>query len=312
MTTSIAFVMDPIESINIKKDTTFAMMLEAQKRGWNIFYLQPTDLWLQQSKVFAKMARVTVKDNSEHYYSLETSITQALDELDFIFIRKDPPFDMDYIYMTYLLAHVKQARVVNNPQSIRDCNEKLFTTWFPQCCPDILVSAQKERLREFASKYQTIVVKPLGGMGGRSIFRLSQNDPNLNVAIETLTNGGKELVMAQQFIPEIKNGDKRVLMINGEPIGYALARIPASNDFRGNLAAGATSEGRELTERDLWIANQVGPTLRDKGLIFVGLDIIGDHLTEINVTSPTCVRELDKIFNLNISASLFDAITSDT
>lgn len=309
MTLKIAFIMDPIQNIAIKKDTTFALMLEAQRRGWDIYYLQPRDLWLEKNIPWGKMARIKVQDKTEKYYALDEPVAKPLTELDRVFIRKDPPFDMDYIYMTYLLehAHNQGVSVINNPRSIRDCNEKLFATWFPQCCPDLLVSTNKEQLRDFAAKHSVIVIKPLGGMGGRSIFRLEKNDPNLNVAIETLTDGGRQLVMAQQFIPEIMHGDKRVLMINGEPIEYALARIPAKNDFRGNLAAGASSEGRKLTERDRWIAAEVGPVLREKGLVFVGLDIIGDYLTEINVTSPTCLRELDKYFNLNIAAQLFDS-----
>lgn len=306
MRTKIGILMDPIEKINLKKDTTFAMMLEAQARDWQIFYMRPQDIWLQAGLTYGEMKEISVCDDANHHFTPIDTMTQPLVELDVLLVRKDPPFNMNYIYLTYLLEQAanKGLLVVNNPASIRDANEKLFTAWFPHCCPSTLVSSKKSRLLEFAHQEKDIIIKPLDGMGGYSIFHLHAKDPNLNVAIEMLTANEKQPVMAQRFIPEIKNGDKRILLIDGSPIGYALARIPQKGDFRGNLAAGATAEGRELTDRDLWICEQVGPELKRRGLVFVGLDVIGDYLTEINVTSPTCVRELDSIFDLNI-AGLF-------
>lgn len=312
MAIKIGVIMDPIETINTEKDTSFALMLAAQQRNWQTFYLQASDLFWQAETVMASMAAIQVKDRKSNYYQLSPSITQALTTLDVILIRKDPPFNMDYIYMTYLLQHVAErgTLVINNPQSIRDANEKLFTTWFPQCCPETIVTAKQQIISDFAKKYGDIVIKPLDGMGGRSVFRTSSNDQNFNVITETLTNCQQQLVMAQRFIPQIKNGDKRLLMINGEPINYVLARIPQKNDFRGNLAAGAHYEGRELDKRDRWIAQQIGPILRKKQLYFVGLDIIGDYLTEINVTSPTCVRELERLYPINICDAFLDFVAS--
>ncbi len=306
----LGIVMDSISNINIKKDTTFAMMLEAQARGFEIYYMQVQDLWLQDGLTWGRMAQITVQDNPDDWYSLGDFMSEPLAELDALLMRKDPPFDMNYIHTTYLLeqAEAKGLRVFNKPASLRDANEKLFTAWFPQCCPRTLVTSNEELLRDFVADEGEIIIKPLDAMGGHSIFRVNENEPNLAVIIDTMTEAGKRLVMAQRFIPEIVNGDKRILMINGEPVPYALARVPAPGDFRGNLAAGASGEGRELTDHDQWICEQVGPTLKEKGLVFVGLDVIGDYLTEINVTSPTGVRELDQLFDLNISADLMDVI----
>lgn len=227
-------------------------------------------------------------------------------------MRKDPPFDQEYVYATYLLERAEErgAYVINKPQSLRDANEKLFTAWFAHCCADTLVTREPFRIREFLSEHQDIIVKPLDGMGGTGIFRVRADDPNFSVITEIMTQYGSRFVMAQKFLPEIVNGDKRILMVNGEPVPYCLARIPAQGETRGNLAAGGRGEGRALTERDRWLAAQVGPTLREKGLVFVGLDVIGDYLTEINVTSPTCVQELDKQFGLNIAGLLFDHIAT--
>ncbi|OGO95149.1 MAG: glutathione synthase [Coxiella sp. RIFCSPHIGHO2_12_FULL_42_15] len=310
MNVKMGIVMDPIEHIKTVKDTTFAMMLEAQRRNWQIFYMQPQDIWLHAGLTWAEMSELSVDDVTSSPFGILNTLTQPLVELDVLLIRKDPPFNMEYIYMTYLLeqAQAKGLLVVNNPSSIRDANEKLFASWFPQCCPNTLVTAKKSHLLEFANHEKEIVIKPLGGMGGHSIFHLVATDLNLNVTIEMLTQQETQMVMAQRFIPEIKYGDKRILLIDGEPIGYALARIPHKGDFRGNLAAGASTEGKELTDRDLWICEQVGPELKKRGLLFVGLDVIGDFLTEINVTSPTCARELDKIFNLNIAGDFLDVI----
>jgi len=302
--------MDPISAINIKKDSSFAMLLAAQEKGWTLYYMEQQDLFLHQGIVSAEMKRFKVQDNSDTWYQLEESETLPLSELDAVLMRKDPPFDMEYIYSTYLLEQAQQAGVliVNNPQSLRDANEKLFTAWFPQCCPETLVTRKAHLIRSFHSQHGDIILKPLDGMGGASIFRVKQNDPNFSVIIETLTNHGKTSIMAQKFIPEITEGDKRILMINGEPVPYALARIPAKGETRGNLAAGGRAEGRPLSDNDKWICQQVGPKLREKGLLFVGLDVIGNYLTEINVTSPTCIRELNSQFNLSIASELMDCI----
>ena len=310
MKIKLGVVMDAIESINVKKDTTFAMLLEAQSRGWLISYMQQQDLFLENGQAWATARQLQVQDNSDDWYQLTSEKTTELASLDVILMRKDPPFDMEYIYSTYLLelAESAGAKVINKPQSLRDANEKLFITNFPQCIAPTIVTRQARLLRQFADEQGEVILKPLDGMGGVSVFRTSNNDPNLNVIIETLTNMGKQSIMAQRYLPEISAGDKRILVINGAPVPYALARIPAAGETRGNLAAGGTGKGLELTERDKWICAQVGPTLKEKGLMFVGLDIIGDYLTEINVTSPTCVRELDTIFNLNISATFLDSI----
>ncbi|MBI3345225.1 MAG: glutathione synthase [Gammaproteobacteria bacterium] len=310
MTLRLGVVMDPIAAINIKKDSTFAMLLEAQRRGWPIAYMEQGDLFLRDGKTFARICTLRVQDNAEHWFDLGAETVESLSALDVILMRKDPPFDMEYIYATYLLerAETEGVLVVNKPQSLRDCNEKLFTARFPQCTPPTLVTRSKTRLRDFLNEFGDIILKPLGGMGGASVFRLRAGDPNLNVVIETMTEHEQRFVMAQKFIPEISEGDKRILMINGEPVPYALARIPAEGETRGNLAAGGRGVGVPLSPRDRWICEQVGPVLREKGLLFVGLDVIGDYLTEINVTSPTCVRELDALYGLNIAALLLDAV----
>ncbi len=308
--TKLGIIMDPIESIKTVKDTTFALMLAAQRRKWQLFYIPHDRLFLRNEIVSASMNAITVKDQTGDHYQLGERVSQALNQLDAVLFRKDPPFNMDYIYLTYLLerATTQGALVINNPQSIRDANEKLFATQFPQCCPETLVSAKATVIKLFAEKHDRIVIKPLDGMGGQSIFMTGQTDPNFNVIIETVTQQQTRLVMVQRFIPEINQGDKRLLMINGEPLAYVLARIPSADDFRGNLAAGATYEGRALSERDHWIAQQLGPVLREKGLVFVGLDIIGDYLTEINVTSPTGARELERLYDIDICGKLLDCI----
>jgi glutathione synthase len=302
--------MDPISAITIKKDSSFAMLLAAQAKGWSLFYMEQQDLFLTEGIVYADMKPLKVMEDPDHWFEFGDSQTLPLADLDVVLMRKDPPFDMEYIYSTYLLEQAQAAGVlvINNPQSLRDANEKLYTAWFPQCCPATLVTRKAELIRSFHQQHHDIILKPLDGMGGASIFRVKENDPNFSVIIETLTNYGKTSVMAQQFIPEIIDGDKRILMINGEPVPYALARIPAKGETRGNLAAGGRAEGRPLTDSDRWICQQVGATLREKGLLFVGLDVIGNYLTEINVTSPTCIRELDQQFNLNIAGDLMDTI----
>ncbi len=308
----LGMLMDPIENIHIKKDTSFAILLAAQARGYQNYYLKPDSIWLQDGVCWGRMQKVSVEDNPQKWFHLEEAIEQPLVDLDIFFMRKDPPFNMQYIHLTYILeqAHHHGLKIINNPSSLRDANEKLFTGWFPQCCPKTLVTCRMELLKEFVREEKTAIIKPLDGMGGASVFKASAQDLNLNVIIETLTAHGQNLVMAQRFIEKISEGDKRILLINGKPIPYALARIPQKHDFRGNLVAGAIGEGRELTERDFWICEQVGPTLSKKGLFFVGLDVIGDYLTEINVTSPTCVRELDKLYDLDIAGQLLDEISN--
>ena len=302
--------MDPIEDINIKKDSSFAMMLAAQKKNWSLHYIQPRNLSVKDSVVYCVSSRVNVVDNTDNWFTLEDNEEHPVNELDVVLMRQDPPFDMAYIYSTYLLELAEQQGllVVNRPSSIRDCNEKLYTATFPQCCVPNLVSCNMQQLKQFVVEHQDVILKPLDGMGGASIFRVRDNDPNLNVIIETLTESGKKMTMAQRFIPEIKTGDKRILLIDGEPVDYALARIPTKGETRGNLAAGGTAKGQPLTERDRWICQQVGPSLKEKGLMFVGIDVIGDYLTEINVTSPTCIRELDAEFKLDIATDLMNAI----
>jgi glutathione synthase len=310
MPIKLGMVMDPIDRINIKKDTSFAMLLEAQARGWELHYMELGSLYLRNGKAYAKTRMLTVQRDEKQWFNFVAEQDIALDLLDVIIMRKDPPFDQEYLYATYMLELAESAGVyvVNKPQSLRDANEKLFTAWFPQCCTETLVTRDAGRIKDFLHELGEIIVKPLDGMGGASIFHLREGDPNLSVILETMTQHNGRQVMAQKYLPEIKDGDKRILMINGEPVPYCLARIPASGESRGNLAAGGTGQGRPLSDQDRWIANQVGPTLREKGLVFVGLDVIGTTLTEINVTSPTCVQELDKQFDLNISGLLMDHI----
>lgn len=307
----LGIVMDPIASIKPYKDSTFAMMLEAQRRQWEISYIEQPGMFLRDGRAFTRAQRIFVTDTRQDWWQFQgDSQVLPLAEFDAILMRKDPPFDLEYIYSTFLLeiAEATGVLVVNKPQSLRDANEKVYTAWFPQCCPPTLVSRDMKRLRSFAEEQHDAIFKPLDGMGGASIFRVKQGDPNLSVILETLTQHGRRTIMGQRYIPEITKGDKRILMIDGEPVPYALARIPAQGETRGNLAAGGRGEGRPLTERDKWLCQQVGPTLRAKGLLFVGLDVIGDYLTEINITSPTCIRELDEIFSLNIASQLFDVI----
>lgn len=310
MTLKIGVVMDPIGDINFKKDSTLAMLFEAQSRGWALFYMEQCDLYLSHNTARAKMKPLKVFNDPDNWYQCDEVEDLTLDSLDAILMRKDPPFDMEYIYSTYILekAEEKGTLIINKPQSLRDANEKLFTNNFAECMPPTLVSSQAEHIKAFYQKHKDIILKPLDGMGGASVFRIKAEDANLSVIIETLTEHGTRLAMAQRFIPEITEGDKRILLINGEPVPYALARIPAKGETRANLAAGGEGVGVELTERDRWICEQVAPLLKEKGLIFVGLDVIGDYLTEVNVTSPTCIRQLDEHYNINISALLMDWI----
>lgn len=309
MKISIAVVMDPIERINPAKDTSFALLLEAQKRGHDLYYVEPGSLSIQDALAHGRLAVLTVKDDRNQYYELGDWRNTALSAIDVVLMRKDPPVDDQFIHDTQILSLAERdgVLVVNRPQGLRDMNEKLTTLLFPQCCPETLVTRSVAELKAFIHRHGDTVVKPLNGMGGKSIFRIRHGDGNANVILETLTDSGA-MTMAQRYIPEITQGDKRILLIDGEPVPYALARIPQGDEFRGNLAAGGKGEGRPLTERDRWIAAQVGPWLKERGMLFVGLDVIGDYLTEVNVTSPTCARELDAQFGLNIAGLLFDAI----
>ncbi|MEM7406212.1 MAG: glutathione synthase [Pseudomonadota bacterium] len=310
MSIRLGIVMDPIGAINIKKDSSFAMLLEAQARGYEIHYMELGDIRVHAGVARARTRGLRVVEDPSGWFEFGREADIELGTLDVILMRKDPPFDMEFIYATYALerAEAAGALIVNKPQSLRDANEKFFTAWFPECTPETLITRSDAEIRTFLDAHGDIIVKPLDGMGGASIFRVSRGDSNTSTIIETLTAHGERFAMAQVYVPEIVDGDKRVLVIDGKPIPYALARVPAQGELRGNLAAGAQAVGRELTARDRWIAEQVGPSLRERGLIFVGLDVIGEYLTEINVTSPTCIRELDSQFGCNIAGWLFDAV----
>ena len=310
MAISLGVVMDPIADIKFYKDTTLALLLAAQERGWDLHYMEQKDLYLLQGEARANMRNLFVADNGDSWFELGLHEDKKLGDLDVIIMRKDPPFDNEYIYSTYILEAAQRdgALVVNDPRSLRDCNEKIFATQFPQCCPPVLVSRDMQRLREFHKQHGDVIFKPLDGMGGSRIFRCRQDDPNVGVILETLTEFGVQTIMAQRYIPAITEGDKRILVVDGEPVPYCLARIPAQGETRGNLAAGGTGVAQPLTEQDYWIVEQVAPTLKAKGLLFVGLDVIGNYLTEINVTSPTCAREIDKAYNTGIGSRLMDAI----
>lgn len=306
----LGIVMDPIDQISFKKDSSLAMLLAAQARGWSLFYMEQQDLYQHAGQARARMRSLQVFDNPEHWFELGEELDEELGDLNVILMRKDPPFDNEFLYSTYLLEQAENAGtlVVNRAQSLRDCNEKLFATLFPQCTPETVVSRRADVLRQFAEEHSDVILKPLDGMGGSSIFRHMKGDPNLSVILETLTAHGTQQIMAQKYLPAIKDGDKRILMIDGEPVPYSLARIPAAGETRGNLAAGGRGVAQPLTEKDRWIAAQVGPELRKRGLLFVGLDVIGEHLTEINVTSPTCIREIDAAYDTKIGDQLMDAI----
>ncbi len=312
MSVSLGVVMDPIENINYKKDSTLAMLWAAQSKGWQLYYIQQHDLHLTGGSPRASMRRLKVSRNPANWFELADPEDHALNMLDVVLMRIDPPFDMEYVYTTYILEAAERlgTLIVNRPQSLRDCNEKMAATLFPECCPEHLVSADAALLKKFQKQYHDVIFKPLDGMGGTNIFRVRDGDPNQSVIIESLTNNGKNTIMAQRYIPEIVNGDKRILMIDSVPVPYALARVPAKGELRGNLAAGATGEARELSDRDYWICEQIGPFLKEKGLLFVGVDVIGDYLTEINVTSPTCIRELDAAHDLDIAGQLMDSIAT--
>tara|TARA_B100000214_G_scaffold51091_1_gene32257 strand:- start:2682 stop:3623 length:942 start_codon:yes stop_codon:yes gene_type:complete len=306
----LGVVMDPIESINFKKDSTLAMMLEAQSKNHQIFYITTNSLFIDSGIAYASSSEIQLRDDPSDWFSLEEERVIRLKELDSILMRQDPPFNSDYIYNTYVLemAQREGVNVFNDPRSLRDCNEKVFATEFPQCCTKHLVTSKKDLLTDFVIEHKDTVIKPLDGMGGASIFRLKSYDPNLNVILETITNHFAEKVMIQEYIPEIAEGDKRILVVNGEPMGAAIARIPAEGELRGNLAAGASAIARSLTERDMWICKEVGPSLVEKGLLLVGLDIIGDYLTEINVTSPTCFKEYKELCDIDVAKIFIESV----
>ena len=306
----IGIVMDPIESITPYKDSSLAMLLEAQRRDAEIHYFQQGDLKLLSGRAIGHSQRLKVTDDNSDWFEAGDTAEIDLGDLDAILMRKDPPFDMEYIYTTYILDRAREAGalVVNHPQALRDMNEKAYTAWFPECTPITLITRSMAEMKVFLAEHDRIVVKPLDGMGGRSIFVVKKGDNNANVIFETLTDFGTRFAMAQVYIPEIKLGDKRILLVNGETVPYALARIPSDDDNRGNLVMGAKGIGQELSDADWAICERVGPVLRDAGVLFAGIDIIGDYLTEMNVTSPTGIREIDKRFDLNIAGLLFDAI----
>ncbi|SFW36425.1 MULTISPECIES: glutathione synthase [Luteibacter] len=310
MPLSVAVLMDPIRAIKIAKDTTFAMLLEASRRGHALLYMEQGDLALRNGEAWARLRPLTVKEDPAGWFTLGEPQWRPLAEVDIVLARKDPPVDAQFIYDTMVLERAQRAgcKVVNDPRSLRDCNEKVFSLDFPQCIVPTLVSRDAAELKAFVAEHGEVVLKPLDGMGGRGIFRVKKGDTNLNSMLETMLNGGRNFTVVQKYIPEITAGDKRILLIDGEPVPYALARIPQGDEFRGNLAAGGRGEGIALSERDRWIAAQVAPELVRRGLRFVGLDVIGDYLTEINVTSPTGVRELDAQFGINIAGLMFDAI----
>jgi len=306
----LGIVMDPIENIVPKKDSSLAMLLEAERRNYEIHYMLQSDLKLLAGKAIAQTTILSVEDNLEKWYKFGEQQQVNLDELDVILMRKDPPFDMEYIYTTYILerAEINGTLIINKPSSLRDMNEKIYTAWFSDCSPLTLVTRSMNEIRQFVKTHKKIVIKPLDGMGGKSIFVVHHTDKNTNVIIETLTDYGKKFAMAQIYIPEIKEGDKRILLIDGEPIPYCLARIPSAQDNRGNLVMGARGKGKKLTDQDIQICKKIGPVLKENGIVFCGIDVIGNYLTEINSTSPTGIRELDRNFNLNISGMLFDEI----
>lgn len=306
----IGIIMDPIGSITPYKDSSLAMLLEAGRRGAEIHYFEQKDVRLLSGKALGQSTLLQVRDDNVDWYSLGDRQDIELGDLDAILMRKDPPFDMEYVYTTYILDRAQQqgALIVNAPQALRDMNEKAYTAWFPDLTPTTLITRSMQEMKAFLAEHENVVAKPLDGMGGRSIFVVRKGDKNANVVFETLTDYGSQFAMAQVYIPEITAGDKRILLIEGKPVPCALARIPSDEDNRGNMVAGAAAVGQELSPRDIEICEEVGPVLREAGVLFAGIDVIGDYLTEVNVTSPTGIRELDKQFDLNIAGLMFDAI----
>ncbi len=306
----VGIVMDPIGSITPYKDSSLAMLLEAERREAEIHYFEQKDLTIRSGVARGSSTTLNVRDDNSDWFDFGETADVALGHLDAILMRKDPPFNMEYVYTTYILDRAREegAVIVNHPQALRDMNEKAYTAWFPQLTPDTLITRSIDDMRAFLKEHGHIVVKPLDGMGGRSIFVVKKGDGNANVIVETLTDFNSRFAMAQVFIPEISLGDKRILLIDGEPVPFALARIPSGDDNRGNLVMGAVGKGQELSDADRRICDTVGPVLRERGVLFAGIDVIGDYLTEVNVTSPTGIREIDKTFDINIAGLLFDAI----
>ena len=306
----LGVVMDPIETINFKKDSTLAMMIEAQRKGHEIIYITPDSLFINSGISYASSNKMEVRNDPSDWFTKEEETIIELSELDSILMRQDPPFNSGYIYNTYVLemAARQGVNIFNNPRSLRDCNEKVYATEFPQCCTKHLVTSRKDFLTDFVLENKDTVIKPLDGMGGASIFRVKANDPNLNVILETITDHFTEKVMIQEFIPEISEGDKRILIVDGKPMSASIARVPAEGELRGNLAAGASAVAKSLSDRDLWICEEVGPSLVEKGLLLVGLDIIGDYLTEINVTSPTCFKEYKELCDIDVAKIFIESV----
>jgi len=306
----LAMVMDPIAAVKTEKDTSFRLLLEAQARGYQCFYLEMGDLVIDNGQPMAFAKEVSVRDQTSDFYSLSDSHYRPLEDFDVIMMRKDPPFDSEFLYATHILELAEQrgSLVVNKPQSLRDCNEKLFTSWFADSIADTLVSSRADVIKAFHKKHGDVILKPLDGMGGASIFKVGADGSNLGVIIETLTEKGQRYAMVQKYLPEIKDGDKRILIINGEPVPYSLARIPSAGETRGNLAAGGSGRAQPLSDSDWALARKVAPELKKRGLIIVGLDVIGDRITEINVTSPTCMREIENAYDINIAEMVFQAI----
>ncbi|WP_323845885.1 glutathione synthase [Microbulbifer magnicolonia] len=311
MSYSLGVVMDPIAKINFKKDTTLALLQAAQRSGFALFYFEQGDLYLDNGRAMGRGRALQVFDDPARWFELGEATELPLGELDTMLMRVDPPFDNEYIYSTYILeaAEREGALIVNKPQALRDCNEKIFATTFPQCCPPLIVSRDMQKLREFHNLHRDAIFKPLDGMGGTGVFHCKPDGANLGAILEMLTDRGRRQIMGQRYIPAIKNGDKRILVVDGEAVPYCLARIPEAGETRGNLAAGGRGEARPLTDRDRWIVEQVAPSLKERGLLFVGLDVIGEYLTEINVTSPTCVREIDAAYGTDIGGLLMSAVT---
>lgn len=308
----IGVVMDPIGSINIKKDSTFEMIWQAQQLGWGVVYFEMNDLSIQNGVAMGRARSVTAHQNQDHWFDLAEPEQIKLGDLDAILMRKDPPFDMEFVYSTYILELAEQqgALVVNSPSALRDCNEKAYCAWFPEVCPETVITRNASDFKDFLAIHTDIILKPLDGMGGASIFRVTADSPNISVIIETLTQHGTTYAMAQRYLPEIKQGDKRILMVAGKAVPYSLARIPADGETRGNLAAGGRGVAQQLSEADKHIASVVGPELVERNILFAGLDVIGDRLTEINVTSPTCIKEINDKFDTNIALDLLRAIES--
>lgn len=306
----LGIVMDPINSIKPYKDSSLAMLLAAQRRDWDCWYFELGDLFVRDGAAFGHARSVTVRDNTDDWFTLGEPCLMPLSELDILLMRKDPPFDARYLHATQILALAERdgVLVANRPIALQAVNEKLFATHFPDCIPPTLVSSREGDIRAFLDEHDEIVLKPLDVMGGQGVFRIARGDMNLSTAVELLTHNGTHWIMAQKFLPAVTQGDKRILLIDGEPVPYALARIPPSGEFRANLAAGGRGVGVELTERDHWLCAQISPTLREMGLYFVGLDVIGDFVTEINVTSPTCIRELDACYGIDIAGQLLDTL----